>query len=198
MTPPRAGVVEERAVGDGPVDAGQVLVDDAPRAQGQMTHLGVAHDARRQTHGLAARLQKHVRILAPQRIPYRRVGQRDGVARAGGRVAPPVEDDERARRRRCAFVAGWSHLRYFSNLHDAGERRQLQARASHQHAVDVGLRHQFVDVVGPHAPAVEDAHLLGRFLPKQARDQLSARNAIASCAISGVAVLPVPMAQTGS
>ena len=37
----------------------------------------------------------------------------------------------------------------------------LRLAPAHQHPVDVGLGHQLVDVVGPHAAAVEDAHRLG-------------------------------------
>ena len=58
----------------------EVLIDDAPRADGEMAHLRVAHDARRQADGLPAGVQQHVGIACPQGVPHRGVGQRDGVA----------------------------------------------------------------------------------------------------------------------
>src|SRR4029453_11685778 len=39
---------------------------------------------------------------------------------------------------------------------DPGECRGIETRAAHQRAVDVGLRHQVVDVLGLHRPAVLD------------------------------------------
>src|SRR5262245_2982140 len=39
---------------------------------------------------------------------------------------------------------------------DPGECRGVEARAAHERAVDIGLRHQLVDVLGLHRPAVLD------------------------------------------
>src|SRR5688572_15639178 len=45
---------------------------------------------------------------------------------------------------------------------DPGECRGIEARAPHERAVDVGLRHQLVDVLGLHRSAVLDPDLFGR------------------------------------
>ena len=73
---------------------------------------------------------------------------------------------------------------------------RLQRRAADQAAVDVGLREQLRRVVGLDAAAVEDLHRAG----VRGRRLRAARAGCActACACSGVAVLPVPIAQTGS
>src|SRR5947207_2370147 len=45
-------------------------------------------------------------------------------------------------------------------LHDAGEGRGIEARAADEHAVDVGLRHEGIDIIRLHAAAVEEADAL--------------------------------------
>ena len=67
------------------------------------------------------------------------------------------------------------------------ERLDLERGAADERAVDVGLRQQLGGVVGLDRAAVETG---------ASRSDLM--NACASCAISGVAVSPVPIAQTGS
>ncbi len=91
-------VAGERAVGDGVVDALEVLAHDRSRAEIEVTDLGVAHLPRRQADVLAAGAQLGVRVLGPQPVHDRRVGLRHGVALALGRQAPAVEDDEAHRR----------------------------------------------------------------------------------------------------
>src|SRR5262249_20393236 len=46
-------------------------------------------------------------------------------------------------------------------LHDAGEGHRIEARTTHERAVDVRLGHERIDVLGLHAAAVEDADALG-------------------------------------
>ena len=67
-----------------------------------------------------------------------------------------------------------------------------------QRAVDVGLGQQRARVVGLDAAAVQDAHA-GRPASAPTLGRPAARIAAwTSCASVGLAVLPVPMAQTGS
>ena len=66
-----------------------------------------------------------------------------------------------------------------------------------ERAVDVGLRHQHVDVGGLDAAAVEDADAVGG-VAEALPAPCAGKNATVSWAISGVAVLPVPIAQMGS
>src|SRR5215211_1303963 len=102
MRPPRScarGVLEERPVADGAVDALEILVDDPARADGEVADLGVALLAGRKPDRLARRGERPVRVRAPHAVEHRRVGELDRVAGAGGGTAPPVQDHERDERR---------------------------------------------------------------------------------------------------
>ena len=93
-SPPRARVLEELAVADALVDAGEVLVDDPAGAHVHVADFGVAHLAGRQADRLARRDRAALRIPRQQRVVDGRARQRDGVV---GRIradAPAVEDDE--------------------------------------------------------------------------------------------------------
>ncbi len=87
----------ERAVGDGLVDAHQVLLDDGAGAEVEVADLRVAHLPGRQADGLAAGGQGRRVVGLPQLVEDGGVGERDGVARARLREAVAVEDDERDR-----------------------------------------------------------------------------------------------------
>ena len=95
-------VLEEAAVGDRAVDALEVLVEHAARADRQMADLGVAHLPGGQPDGLARRGERRVRVLRPEPVEDRRVGELDRVPRAGRGDAPAVEDHERYERERAA------------------------------------------------------------------------------------------------
>ena len=95
-------VLEERPVGDGAVDALEVLVEHAAGADRQMADLGVAHLPGRQADRLAGGGEPRVRVLRPEPVEDRRVGELDRVPRPGRGAAPPVEDDERYERERAA------------------------------------------------------------------------------------------------
>ena len=86
--------------------------------------------------------------------------------------------------------------RFSGGAADGGEIGRLQRRAADQAAVDVGLGEQLRRVVGLDAAAVEDLHAARH--ARAPRVQRARRNACTACACSGVAVLPVPIAQTGS
>src|SRR4029079_1375816 len=90
----QGGVLEEGAVGDRAIDPLQGLVEHAARADRQVPDLRVAHLPARQADRLAARLERRVRELGPQPVEHRRLGQLDGVPRAGRRAAPAVEHDQ--------------------------------------------------------------------------------------------------------
>ena len=99
------GVLEERPVRDRTVYTLKVLVEDAARADRQMTDLGVAHLAVRQSDRLAGGVEGRVRVARPEGVEHRRLGQLDPIPRAWGRAAPPVEDDERYERDSRAAVS---------------------------------------------------------------------------------------------
>ena len=84
----------DRAVVDGVVDAGQVLLDHSAGAEVQVPHLGVAHLALGQAHRGARRIELGVRIARPEVVEDRRVGERDRVARAVGSEPEAVEHDQ--------------------------------------------------------------------------------------------------------
>ena len=87
-------VREEVALADAPVDAGQVLIDHAARAEVHVADLGVAHLARRQADRFAAGHERRVRVALQELGVRGRAAQRDRVVAAFGAQAPAVEDDE--------------------------------------------------------------------------------------------------------
>ena len=122
-------VLEERAVLDRLVHAHQVLVEDPAGADRQVADLGVAHLAGRQADRLAGGVERRVRVLGPEPVEDGRVGELDGVARAGRRAAPAVEDDER-------YETGFSLRPALANR---GERVDVERGAADERAVDVRL-----------------------------------------------------------
>src|SRR5256885_16683069 len=54
---------------DGAVDAGEILVDDAPGTDVEMSHLGVAHLAARQPDRTFGGVDRGVREFPPQAVP---------------------------------------------------------------------------------------------------------------------------------
>ncbi len=91
-------VVEERAVGDGRAYAHEILEEDPSRADREVPDLGVPHLAVGQADGTAGSCELRVRVALPQRVEDGRLRQLDGVARAGRRQTPAVEDHERDQR----------------------------------------------------------------------------------------------------
>ena len=79
---------------DGAVHALEVLVEDAPAPDREVPDLRVPHLARREPDGLARGDERRVRVVVPQPVEGRRGGELDGIAGAGRRAAPSVEDDE--------------------------------------------------------------------------------------------------------
>src|SRR2546429_9747728 len=55
--------------------------------------------------------------------------------------------------------------------HDSNKSRRVQARAAHQRAVDLGLGHELVDVLGLDAATVEDPDALCDLLRRELREQ---------------------------
>src|SRR4029450_9777482 len=96
-TPERAHervVLEERPRADRAGHAHQILVQDTPRTHRQMSDLRVAHLPRRQPDRLPGCLERGMRVLGPQPVEDRRVGQLDRVSGPRRRAPPPVQDDE--------------------------------------------------------------------------------------------------------
>ena len=104
-------VVEEGAIDDGAIDAREILIQDASGTQGEVAHLGVAHDARRQTHRLAAGLEQHPGMLGQQRVPGRRRARLIALPGPGGAYPQPSSTISAtgrgtAARRRCGPSVG--------------------------------------------------------------------------------------------
>jgi hypothetical protein len=89
-----ARVRRESALGDGGVDALEVLEVDAAGADGQVTDLGVAHDTVRQADGEAMRLDGRRQVLLRQRRHPWCLGAKHRVVLGGRRDAPAVDDDQ--------------------------------------------------------------------------------------------------------
>ena len=94
----KRGVLEDRAVAHGQVDAHQVLEEHAARADRQVAHLRVPHLAVRKPDRLARRREGRVRERGPETVEHRCLGELDRISRAGRGEAPAVEDHERYER----------------------------------------------------------------------------------------------------
>ena len=134
-------------------------------------------------------------IIRPQRVEDRCVRQLDRVARPGRRETPAVEHDQRDTGD--GFTLGHQVLlrRSVAGGDQSSEVIGLQACAADQAAVDVGLCQQLSRVLRLHRATVKNADTVSA-APASSSD--TRMNAQASCAISLVATLPVPIAQTGS
>ncbi len=114
-----------------------------------MADLGVAHLPRRQADRLARRGERRVRVLRPQPVEDRRVGEVDGVARARRGAAPAVEDDERDEREGLHHAAAAAASQIAANDSTWSEAPPTSAPSTS------GLRHQLGRVLGLHRAAVE-------------------------------------------
>ena len=85
-------VARELAAGNGVVDEHLALRHDASAAEVRVSHLGVAHDAFRQTHGFSRCLQRRPRIAREEGVPVRQIGGRNRVPVPFVAASPAVED----------------------------------------------------------------------------------------------------------
>src|SRR2546426_9508972 len=69
--------------------------------------------------------------------------------------------------------------------HDSNKSRRVQARAADQRAVDLGLGHELVDVLGLDAAAVEDPDALGDLLRPELRERSEERRVGKSVDLGG-------------
>src|SRR6266550_9041084 len=168
-------VVVEGPVFDRFVDAHQVLEQDAPGPDRQVSDLAVAHLAGRQADRLARRVERGVGERLPEAVEVRRVRQLDGVARTGRRKAPPVEDDER----------------YEGMFAPARQIAMKDSRSSDAPPTSAPSTSGWLRRTAALSGLTEPPYSTGT-------SSIDLMNRCASCAISGVAVLPVPIAHTGS
>src|SRR5229473_2043403 len=96
----------ERAVLQRLVDPGQVLVDDAARADVEVADLGIPLLAFGQPDRLAGSRERRMRPPPPQGVPIRRLRRRDRVAEWLGAVAPTVDDHQKQRGPGRAYTRG--------------------------------------------------------------------------------------------
>jgi hypothetical protein len=80
---------------------------------------------------------------------------------------------------------------------DSKESGHVKAGAADQKTIDVRLSQESHRILRRHGPPIQDAVDAARSSPKRF-ESCRRKKACASCAISGVAVSPVPIAQTGS
>ena len=221
-------VLADGAVLNGLGDAGQFLVHDAARTDVGVAHLAVAHLAVGQAHVHAGSADGGVGAAGEQLVQVGGIGGHDGVAVGfAGHPAEAVQDAEHQglfrHKRRSSLKQVWRGLCSPQNanrrrppagqtapeqtkekgrllagsLHDGGKSVRLQGGAADQAAVHVGFGNQLVGVAGVHAAAVLDGGSLGHGLAVHFAQHLADSRAD-FLAWSLVAVLPVPMAQTGS
>jgi hypothetical protein len=100
----------EAAVGDGGVDARQVLHHHAPGAEVHVADLGVAHLSARQPHLVLGGVDQGVRRGGEEAVQVRRRRLADGVVLAGLAMAPAVEDAEHHGARRIGVGGILGHL----------------------------------------------------------------------------------------
>src|SRR5438309_2376170 len=168
-------VVVEGPVFDRFVDRLQVLEQGAPGPDRQVSDLAVAHLAGRQPDRLARRVERGVRKCLPEAVEVRRVGELDGVPRTGRRKAPPVQDDER----------------YEGMFAPARQIAMKDSRSSDAPPTSAPSTSGWLSRTAALSGLTEPPYSTGT-------SSIDLMNRCASCAISGVAVLPVPIPHTGS
>ena len=82
-------------------------------------------------------------------------------------------------------------------LDEVDEALGLKGSATNQATIDVMLSEQGIGVIGLHGTAVEDTNAT-RGLGSKLGDEQRADESVHFLGLAGVAVLPVPIAQTGS
>ena len=84
----------ESAVGNGFIDACDLLINDAARAQAHVSHLGITHLPIGQAHIKPRTRDQMMRLLRPKPIPRGGVGMSDRVVVGGFSVAETIEYDQ--------------------------------------------------------------------------------------------------------
>jgi hypothetical protein len=120
-------VLEKRAGFDLVIDERDVHANHPTRTDIQVAHFGVTHDAGRKADARAVRFEQRLRIFLAEFVVKRRGGNGDGVALAGGGVAPAVDDDQRERR---ALLSQTSPLRGMLFCRDTAKRRAGHLRCA--------------------------------------------------------------------
>ena len=138
-------VLIEAAVRDRPVDAGERLIDEPPRADGEVSDFRVALLAGRQSHRLTAGIDRRVRAPALERVELGGACRGNGVAVRIQAVSPAVEDDEHE-------GAHPAHAAQLGEVTSAGgclgsgdddaEFLGTQAHPTHQRTVDIRFAEQ--------------------------------------------------------
>ena len=90
-------VIEKRFIGDGGIDARQVLDDRLTGAQVQVADFAVTHLAPRQPNCLARRVEPRVRPLLEQAAPHRHARGSDGVGIGTRADAEAIEHHDHQR-----------------------------------------------------------------------------------------------------
>src|SRR5262249_8995904 len=179
---PQRLVLEQRPALNCLVHAHQALVEDPTRPDRQVAHLRVAHLARRQPDGLAGGVERRVRVGRPEAVEDGRLGEQDGGAGPRRSTAPAVPYHK-------------GHPR------ETGDRRQSDPRiafaAARQMAVNDSTSSEAPPTRAPSTSgwAISAAALSGLTEPPYSTGASISDliRACASCASSGVAVLPVPI-----
>jgi hypothetical protein len=87
-------IFEERAIVDALIDAHDILVDDASRADVEMADFAVAHLAHWKPDPFLRGLDQRARVIAPEPVEHRSARETNGVGFFLFAPAPAVHDDE--------------------------------------------------------------------------------------------------------
>jgi hypothetical protein len=90
---PQAGHLRKGAVGNGRIDARQVLRYALSAPDVQVANLTVTHLASRKSNRFAARSKCRMRVLCAERTPVRHRGGSNSITCAAVADAKPVNDD---------------------------------------------------------------------------------------------------------
>ena len=85
---------EEAAVFNGSIDAGEVLVDDAPRAQVHVPDFGIAHLPVRQAHMTAFGMDQRMRRGGQQSVPVGQLGLGQRIVFGLVSMPPAIQDQQ--------------------------------------------------------------------------------------------------------
>ena len=84
----------ERSVLDSVVDGRDILINDATRAEVEMSDLAIAHLSLGQSYGVARSVDERMRVFLHERVEKRFFRLADSVAVFFGVVAESVENDQ--------------------------------------------------------------------------------------------------------
>ena len=116
-------VTVQLVVGDGAIDAAQILINDPARPHADVSHLGVADDSGGKTHRLSRGLEQRAGIIGKEFLQVRCVGVGHRIVLLAFAVSPSVQDDEGQGKDAAIGDSGHGLVRFHSVLGAASFER---------------------------------------------------------------------------